>query len=405
MKNGYLSDYFDGVASKTLTVVETDITRSNQREFNGVSDLKKLLGTPTTKQEYLAKFIYLTDYEDDPLTEDVVLSWYDSRAGQTKRSAEFRLYYQANEVSSRASDGDLLVIAKTKQSTLLAIIAEQGTTIATQLQWLFSISNLDHPGFSVREELETDQDRIGFVTNLILEAIGIEVDRNEPSHLDKIVAKFGYKFPTTREFSKFARDSLPDISAADSPDQALFAWLEREEILFRTLERHILGERLAEGFSGNDVDAFISFSLSVQNRRKSRIGYALEHHLEQVFIDQKLKYSRGAKTEGNAKPDFLFPGVDKYLEENSDPRKLTMLGVKSSCKERWRQILPEAARIKNKHLFTLEPSISVNQTDQMKEHRVSLVIPQKIHKTFAPDQQEWLINLENFISETRSRGQ
>ncbi|MFN2369176.1 MAG: type II restriction endonuclease [Desulfurivibrionaceae bacterium] len=47
------------------------------------------------------------------------------------------------------------------------------------------------------------------------------------------------------------------------------AWMEREEILFRTMEKHLIGERLSQGFDG-DVDSFISFSLSVQNRRKSR---------------------------------------------------------------------------------------------------------------------------------------
>lgn len=54
--------------------------------------------------------------------------------------------------------------------------------------------------------------------------------------------------------------------------------MEQEELLFRTLERHIVSTRLKEGFGNEklDVDVFISFSLSVQNRRKSRVGYALE---------------------------------------------------------------------------------------------------------------------------------
>jgi hypothetical protein len=43
-------------------------------------------------------------------------------------------------------------------------------------------------------------------------------------------------------------------------------WMEREEILFRTLEKHLLGDQLRKGFA-EDVDGFIAFSLSVQNRR------------------------------------------------------------------------------------------------------------------------------------------
>lgn len=46
----------------------------------------------------------------------------------------------------------------------------------------------------------------------------------------------------------------------------------------------------------------------------------------------------------------------------------TMLGVKSTCKDRWRQVLSEAKRIDNKHLATLEPGISENQTAEMQAH-------------------------------------
>ena len=78
------------------------------------------------------------------------------------------------------------------------------------------------------------------------------------------------------------------------------AWLEREEALFRRLERTIVSERLKSGFMGEseaDVDGFISFSLSVQNRRKSRAGQSLENHLEVVFKAHGLKFDRGTMTE------------------------------------------------------------------------------------------------------------
>ena len=43
---------------------------------------------------------------------------------------------------------------------------------------------------------------------------------------------------------------------------------------------------------------------------------------------------------------------------NFDSNKLTMLASKTTCKDRWRQILNEADRIKIKHLFTLQQGIS-----------------------------------------------
>ena len=57
------------------------------------------------------------------------------------------------------------------------------------------------------------------------------------------------------------------------------------------------------------VDGFIRFSLSVHNRRKSRMGHSLEHHLEAMFQAFGIAYDRGKATENNHRPDFLFPSV------------------------------------------------------------------------------------------------
>ena len=45
MKAGYLSEFFAGVALKTLSAVEADTARSRQHEFNGVQDLIALRDT------------------------------------------------------------------------------------------------------------------------------------------------------------------------------------------------------------------------------------------------------------------------------------------------------------------------------------------------------------------------
>ena len=162
----------------------------------------------------------------------------------------------------------------------------------------------------------------------------------------------------------------------------------------------MISDRLREGFNQGkdvDVDEFISFSLSVQNRRKSRAGYAVENHLHWIFSRYRLKFERNAKTENRSKPDFLFPGTREYHDSMFPMEKLSMLGVKSSCKERWRQVLAEADRIPNKHLLTLEPGISENQTTQMDYNNLKLVIPEPLHQTFTVTQQGWLMTLENFI--------
>ncbi len=401
MKKGYLSQYFEEVAAKPLKDVEVNILVSHQHEFNGVTGLRKMLGEPKGKVKYDTKFIYMTDNDDNPLIEDGILTWYDAREKHATRT-EYRLYFPSNSVLQCAATGDILIIAKRPDNTLLAIIAEKETTIASQIIWLFGITDIEHPGFSIREELETEQDRIEFASSLILESIGIQIETTEETYLDEMLGKFGEKFPTTRIFSEYARSTLTEIDSANDPDSVLLAYMEREEILFRTMEKHIIGGRLNQGFN-NDVDSFLSFSLSVQNRRKSRAGLAFENHLEYIIQSHNIQYSRTSVTENKSKPDFIFPGETQYHDRNFNAINLTMLGVKSSLKDRWRQVLAEADRIEEKHLLTLEAAISTQQTDEMNSKKLQLVIPKKIHASYSKKQQDWLMNVENFFELVRER--
>ena len=82
---------------------------------------------------------------------------------------------------------------------------------------------------------------------------------------------------------------------------------------------------------------------------------------------------------------------------------LAMLGAKSTCKDRWRQVLAEAAKIPRKHLLMLEPGISEPQTGQMKEANLQLVVPQPIQETYADGQRGWLWSLGDFIRDVGVR--
>lgn len=232
---------------------------------------------------------------------------------------------------------------------------------------------------------------------VILEQIGIEVEVEEENFLDGMLSRFGANFPDTRTFSEYARSTIPDLDPLYDPDKTLMSWIEREEILFRTFEKHLIADRLSTGFS-DDVDDFLAFSLSVQNRRKSRVGYAFENHLEKLFNLYNVCYDRTKITENKSKPDFIFPNIDLYHNNAFDSLLLTMLGVKSTCKDRWRQVLSEADRIQNKHLITLEAAISENQTNEMASRDLQLVLPKSLHKTYTAGQQAWLIDVGDFLN-------
>ena len=407
MKKGFLSQYFAGVAGKRLSAVEADILTSHQHEFNGVQELKDILGTPDERVKFDTRFLYFTDQDDDPIVEDGFLSWYDSRKNQPKRSAEYRLYFPDNLPLQCASVGDYLIVAKRPDNSLLALIAEKDTTMERQLRWLFGLCDDNHPGLSVRADLESEQDRINFASRFILEQIGIEPEEEAPNYLDQMLERFDGGFPTTSEFSAYARSTLPDISAIDEPDEALICWMEWEEILYRTLEKHLLGDGLAslvkKSQESVEPDCFVKIIQSTLQRRKSRAGSALENHLEQIFLDHNVTYTRQGVTENRHKPDFIFPGIDMYHDTQFPDCRLTMLASKSTCKDRWRQILAEASRIPKKHLITLEPGISENQTGEMKAKSVQLVVPHGLFSTYTDKQCQWLMSLGSFIPLALSR--
>lgn len=402
MRRGLLAEYFEGVAVKRLSAVEADTSRSHQHEFNGVNQLKGILGPDRAR--FPARFVWLGD-EQEGVSEDGFVTWYDAREQHPTRS-EYRLYFPTTPVSELANAGDALFIAKRTDGSVMVIVTPAASTIQSQLLWLFGLP--DQPALRF-ETLPIPQDTTGqldFAVRYVLDELGIEPEEPEADVLDGLVERFGIQFPTTQEFSKLARDSLPEVDPRDDADAALLAWMEREELLFRRLERHVVAERIRTGFAAGentDVEGFISFSLSVQNRRKSRAGWALEHHLKAIFEACRVRFDRGAVTENRNKPDFLFPGAAEYHDPIFPVARLTMLGAKSSLKDRWRQILAEAERISEKHLLTLEPGVSENQTDQMKASRVRLVVPAGLQQTYRQAQQPWLLRLSDFITIVRDR--
>ncbi|MDO5553452.1 MAG: type II restriction endonuclease [Planctomycetia bacterium] len=414
MKKGSLSSYFDGVAGKILAACEVNQKVSHQHEFNGVQTLKALFGEGR-KERIKTKFLYLDD-NIDPVEEDGFLTWYDARENHPSRS-EYRLYFSDTKISQNMDINDLWVIAKLNlpqnhpsENTykFLIIVAKGYSTYANQLQWLFGLENNILSHFSVRDGTALEGERVSFTASLILESIGIAVDDTDDTFTEILIRRYKSNFPSTKEFSEFARYTcLADVHPDSTPDEKISLWMEREEILFKTFEKHIIAKRLQDGFysftTEIDTDLFIEYALSVLNRRKSRVGHAFENHLEFLFRESKLHFSRGAITENRAKPDFLFPGKKEYDNANFPQLLLTMLGVKSTCKDRWRQVLTEANRVKTKHLITLEPGISLNQTAEMQEHNLRLVVPQDLHKTYQQCQQNWLLSVADFVNLVQKR--
>lgn len=409
-----IADYFEGVAAKYLSAVDADPERSNGHEIGGLSaaGAKSWLGTPGKGDgqeiRYCAQQVYISDDLHDPLIHESSVSWYDSRRNKPDRSPEYRLYYVDSPVTIQFKRGDFLLIAKHRDGRLLMVLAKPQSSIEKQLRVIFGLSKVDE-GFNAGDLTSST---LLLPLRLLLETLGFELSKpaaDDGTWLNRLMVEFGDKeFPSTERFSEFARKSLQnDVDPLRSPDSTLMAWMEHEEKLFRIYECHFVVKRLNVGFSADShgVETFISYSLSVQNRRKARVGHAFEDHIRNLFKKHSLKFERGSKalvTENNARPDFLFPSFNAYHDKNFPTERLIMLGAKTSCKDRWRQILSEAARIKSKHLITMEAAISESQTNEMFAHELRLVIPASIHPTFNPGQRAQLLDVSSFIEMVKS---
>lgn len=393
-----LSDVFTAVAHKELVAVDLPDMGSNQHELNGTSALRSFFGTDAATQGVIFWHRFADD--EEPVSESRNFTFYDARAKSADRTgrSEWRFYYEGSFLQC-ADVGDTLVLARSRTGKLFGLVFQHDSAWLRTARLLFGIAE-SSPAFDeipdaalTARDLEFTRQRI--LTELRLELLVPASTTDE----ELMLQRFGAQFPSTREMSQFAREQI----AADvqRPDETLVRWLEREEQLFRALENRIIGERIRAGFE--TVDSFVEYSLSVQNRRKARMGFALQNHLQELFNAHRLDFTAQARTEANNRPDFIFPGQREYQDAEFDATLLVMLGVKSTSKDRWRQVLTEADRIPDKHLCTLEAGISTRQTQEMQRQRLTLVLPEALHETYSDEQRSLLLRLTDFIELVRAK--
>lgn len=208
-------------------------------------------------------------------------------------------------------------------------------------------------------------------------------------------------FPETKLMALGAREcfnnafSIEENDICDKPDAVLLKWVETEYSLFQNFEDKFYEPILKTQFLG--VKEFVEIANQILNRRKSRAGKSLEHHLASIFDANKIVYEKQVVTENRKTPDFIFPNGKCYHNFEFPSENLISLAAKTTCKDRWRQIITEADRIDEKHLFTLQCGITSNQLKEMAESRVKLVVPEEYRKSFPSGFKDSLLNLSQFI--------
>ncbi|RNC71858.1 MAG: type II restriction endonuclease [Desulfuromonadales bacterium] len=189
-----------------------------------------------------------------------------------------------------------------------------------------------------------------------------------------------------------------------SPDDRLMKRRLCEYEIFRSVEEAFELPRIRQGFAG--MDDFLAKAQSILQRRKARSGRSLELHTREIFIEEGMQenthFSHQPESDPGKRPDFIFPSETFYKNRNFPTERLRLLAVKTTCKDRWRQVLNEAERIATKHLLTLQEGVSVNQFREMTDAGVKLVVPSPIIRQYHDSIQPHLLTLERFIGEVRA---
>ena len=213
-------------------------------------------------------------------------------------------------------------------------------------------------------------------------------------------------FPSSTEMSAAARkienlvyDHAEYVQL--NPDKKLISWSDVEYRLFRAVESHRYGGSVSKGFA--TVDDFLKLANTLLNSRKSRAGKSFEHHLAALFSGNGLMFGEQVITEGNKKPDFIFPSSEAYHDKMFDDERLVFLAAKTTCKDRWRQILNEADRFKGKtkYLCTLQQGMTVKQVSEMTEEKVVLVVPKPYISAYPADKRDGILTIGNFIQKVK----
>lgn len=256
------------------------------------------------------------------------------------------------------------------------------------------------------DDIEQFLDAFGLTpaeTNRPIQTNRVSPEIREQQAIYSFIETLKVDFPASAEMSQAARIIqnqvyLNQILAVKDPDSILLRWTDQEYTLFRAIEHARYGDVVSRGFAS--VDDFVIMANRVLNRRKSRAGKSLEHHLSAIFDENRIQYAAQAVTEGNKKPDFLFPSEEAYHDMTFEIEKLCTLAAKTTCKDRWRQILNEADRLRdeNKYLCTMQQGISAAQMDEMQAEKVILVVPKAYHSAYPKEKRDRIWTLGKFVN-------
>jgi type II restriction enzyme len=177
-------------------------------------------------------------------------------------------------------------------------------------------------------------------------------------------------------------------------DARLVRCFELEYSLFRLAEEQTCNAVVGRPFKS--IEEFLSSALAIINRRKSRAGRSFENHFCKLLDRAGIPYDRTPSIEG--RPDVVIPGERAYRSKTYSVERLFVVGLKTTCKDRWRQVLREAPRVSKRYIATIQRGVSPGQLREMATAGVSLIVPKELHQYYVTNKTGIeLLTVEGFL--------
>lgn len=360
------------VAVKRLSVVEVDSTRSNQHELNATL-LMRELGFPAERASGpLTLVMYAGD--EAPETFEGGYTFSNVREGKP-RSPEYHMYYTSDALPPRARAGDLLVMFhEPGAAELRGVIAAAGTKTEEEL--------LD----GLRLDIDPQDMSLKFA-----EAAGTEAQAETvASALGAVPVTFGATdhplyasavasgaLPGTAEMAQ-AGEELVASAAIDisDPDVRLETVLRAETELYFAINDRIGEERLRTLIaSGASFAAIEKMFRGRSQASMVRRGTSLMLHFASLLRAQDIPFSRECDTGKPPPADFMVPSCASYNDPAYPGDRLRLVSAKTTTRERWTEVVPEASRIDEKYLLTLDKKLTDPVINAMRKASVRPFMP------------------------------
>ena len=362
---------------KFLSANDSGETKGHQSGILISINAKSMLFTDKElKENHILKRTAKIKWQDDYIT-DCTFTWYES-----KKELRITGFGRGKSPLKAEYTGALFVLIKDTEEDFQGFIFDTDDDIQDFLEFF---------GLTPAE------------TNKLIESKETNFEDKERIAINDFIESLTVDFPSTIEMASAARTIhnrvFNNISLTiTNPDSILLRWTEEEFRLFRAIEQARYSDTIFKGFK--TVDDFIVFANTALNRRKTRAGKSLEYHLSAIFDKNKISYTSQCVTEGKKKPDFLFPSKEAYFDKTFSIEKICTLAAKTTCRDRWRQILNEANRLrdKNKYLCTMQQGITADQMDEMESEKVVLVVPEPYISYYPKEKRVNIWTLSKFVN-------